>query len=135
MERCGSDKDGCQQFRCNIGIQLCAGRNEVFERMALLDGNQRTGLVVAQQHRRRHNLIDEVLLLVSGQGRDPGKYIRLAEPFQHRSYLRLKDDNDRKESPVNEDVCDIGNGLETEQCRKGINDQYQQNTFENLYGL
>ena len=135
MERCGCHKDGCQQFRCNIGIQLCAGRNKVFERMALLDGNQCTGLIVAQQHRRSDDLIDEVLLLVSGQGRDPGKYIRLAEPLEHGSYLRLKDDDDRKESPVDEDICDIGNGLETEQCRKGINDQDQQNTFKNLYGF
>ena len=135
MKRCRSDKDRCQQLRCHIGVQLGSGCDKVFQRMALLNGDERAGLVIAQQHCGCNDLINEVLLLIAGKGRDPGKHIRFTQTFQNRPYLRLEDDNDREESPVDKDVRDIGHRFETHHGRKGIDKQNEQNSLKDLHRL
>ena len=85
--------------------------------MALFDRNQRTRLILAQQHRCRNDLIDEIFLLVSGQGRHTGEDIRLSKPLEYRADLRLEDNDDRKKSPVNENIRYIRYGFQSQERR------------------
>jgi len=100
--------------------------------MRLFDADQSAGLILGQQHRRRDDLVDQLLLLIARQGRDAGEDIGLAHAFQQAADLRLENDDDGQEAPVDEHVRQIGKCLQAEELGDGVNDDDQKNALENL---
>ena len=103
--------------------------------MTLLNADEGTRLILRQQHRRRHDLIHKIFLLIAGQRTDAGEYVGLAKTFKQAADLLLENDDDSQEAPVDKDIGKMLQRTHAEKAGSPVNHKDDENALEDLNRL